>query len=30
MTARPTIVYSFIASIGLVGTALAQTPYDGV
>ena len=30
MTARHTIVYSFIASIELVGTALAQTPYDGV
>jgi hypothetical protein len=30
MTARHTIVYSFIASIGLVGTSLAQTPYDGV
>jgi hypothetical protein len=30
MTIRQTIVFGFIASIGLVGTALAQTPYDGL
>jgi hypothetical protein len=30
MIARHTIVYGVIASMGLVGTALAQTPYDGL
>ena len=29
MTTRHTLVFGFIASIGLIGTAFAQTPYDG-
>jgi len=30
MSIRRTFVFALIASIGLVGTALAQTPYDGL
>jgi hypothetical protein len=30
MTHRHTVVFGLIASIGLIGTAFAQTPYDGL